>query len=377
MKTKRFDKKFWATTFTLSGATIGAGILGLPYIFAKSGFLSGLFWLIVLGAVILFVNLSIGEVTLRTKGKHQLAGYAKLYLGPYGQKLMFFGTAFGIYSALIAYLVGEGESLSKLLPGEISPIYLGIAFWIIMTVLLREGLKSLKKVETYGVIAIISIIIGLFIRYLPQIDSSNLLIINSNHFAAPIGIVLFSLLGFTSIPELRTEIKGKEKLFRRAIIIGTLIPIALYIIFTSIFVGILGNKVTEVATLSFGGPFMTILGIFTMLTSYFVLSFSLKDTFKYDIKASKQTTFIFTSLLPLALYILITSYDLLDFAAILGIGGVISGGTTGIIILLMNKKSKNHTRNKKDPEILMPVTWLMIALISIIFISGIFIHFFG
>ena len=54
------DKKFWATTFTLTGTIIGAGILGLPYVFAKSGFLVGLFWLVVLGAIMIFVNLSLG-----------------------------------------------------------------------------------------------------------------------------------------------------------------------------------------------------------------------------------------------------------------------------------------------------------------------------
>jgi len=54
----KFNKKFWATTFTLSGAIIGAGILGLPYVFAKSGFLIGLFWLIILGLVMTFINLS-------------------------------------------------------------------------------------------------------------------------------------------------------------------------------------------------------------------------------------------------------------------------------------------------------------------------------
>ena len=142
------NKKFWATTFTLTGTIIGAGILGLPYVFAQSGFLAGLFWLIVLGAVMIFVNLTLSETILRTKGKHQLSGYAEKYLGRWGKYAMFFAMLFGIYSALLAYLIGEGESLSKLLPGNINPILLGIAFWLVMTLLLREGLRGLKKIET-------------------------------------------------------------------------------------------------------------------------------------------------------------------------------------------------------------------------------------
>jgi len=77
----RLDKKFWATVFTLTGTVIGAGILGLPYVFAKSGFFVGLFWLIFLGIITIYFNLALGEVTLRTKGVHHLPGLAEKYLG--------------------------------------------------------------------------------------------------------------------------------------------------------------------------------------------------------------------------------------------------------------------------------------------------------
>lgn len=368
------NKKFWATTFTLTGTIIGAGILGLPYVFAKSGFLAGLFWLTVLGAVMLFVNLALGEITLRTRGKHQLSGYANKYLGKWGKRAMFFAMLFGIYSALLAYLVGEGESLSKLIPGDIPPLIFGIMFWLVMTLLLREGLKGLKKVETWGVIAIVAIILGIFIRFFPLIKTKNLITWNPTNFALPIGVAMFALLGFTSIPELRKEIRGQEKLFRKAIIIGTLIPIALYIIFSATFVGILGTNVTQIATLSFG-PLMMILGIFTMLTSYFVLAFSLKDTFEEDIKTTKKTNFLFTSLIPLVLYIIVTQLNFIGFALILGFGGVISGGLTGILILLIAKKAKRNTRNGKDSEIQIPINWPIIIILSIIFLAGIIIQF--
>ena len=368
------NKKFWATTFTLTGTIIGAGILGLPYIFAKSGFLAGLFWLITIGAVMIFVNLCLGEVALRTKGRHQLSGYAKKYLGKWGKRIMFFAMLFGIYSALLAYLIGEGQSLSKLLPGNINPLILGIGFWIIMTLLLKEGLKGLKKIETLGVIAIIIIIFGIFIRFFPQIQTPNLMMWNSTNLALPIGIVIFALMGFTSISELREEIRGQEKLLKKAIILGSIIPIILYIIFSATVIGVLGKNITQVATLSFG-PLMTILGIFTMLTSYFVLSFSLRDTFKFDIKTTKRTNLFFTSLVPLILYILVTKFNLLNFSSILGIGGVISGGLTGILIIIMNKRSKQTTRSDKNPEINMPINWLIIIILSIIFIAGILLEF--
>ena len=368
------NKKFLSTTFTLSGTMIGAGILGLPYIFSKAGFLVGLYWLVALSGVILFVNLSLAEITLRTKEKHQLSGYAKKYLGPWAGKLMLLGLMFGIYSSLIAYLVGEGRSLSQLFPGSINPIILGILFWLSMTFLLRDGLRNLKKIEMYGVTAIVIIVIGIFVIFFPSINPENLNTIEKSEFLSPIGVILFALLGFSSIPELRTEIKGQEKNFKKAIILGTLIPVVLYILFTLTFVGILGTEVTEVATLSFGGPIMTLLGIFTMLTSFFVLSLSLKDSFKFDVKTSPKINFLLTSLLPLILYLIISYFDLLNFTTILGIGGVVSAGTTGVLILIINSKAKQKTKRSK-PEITMPSNWILTILISVIFIAGMLIQF--
>ncbi len=370
------DKKLLVTTFTLTGSIIGAGILGLPYVFAKSGFLIGLFWLVVLGAVMIFVNLSLGEIALRTRGIHQLSGYAKKYLGKWGGRIMFSAMIFGIYSALLAYLIGEGESFSKIIPGNIPPVIFGIMFWLAMTLLLKEGLKGLKKIEMWGVIGIIGIVLGIFVKFLPSVKPENLMTWNSANFAVPIGVVMFALLGFTSIPELRREIKGKEGLLKKAIIIGTLIPIILYILFSIIFIGILGKEINQVATLSLG-PFATILGIFTMLTSYFVLSFSLKNTFKYDMKTSDRKTFIFASVVPLFLYLLVTKFNIMGFALVLGLGGVVSGGITGILILLMAKKAKSNTRNGKNPEIKVPINWFLIIILSLIFIAGIVLQILG
>src|SRR3989344_5126084 len=169
------NKKFWATTFTLSGTIIGAGILGLPYVFAKSGFFIGMFWLMFLGIVMIYVNLIIGEVTLRTKGIHHLPGLAEKYLGKMGKRIMFFAVVFGIYSALLAYLIGEGNSLSQLFMGNLEySLVFAIGFWFVMTLILREGSKGLKKVETYGAIGVIVIIIIIFVLFLPRVEIGNL-----------------------------------------------------------------------------------------------------------------------------------------------------------------------------------------------------------
>ncbi len=169
------NKGFLAAVFTLTGTVIGAGILGLPYVFAQSGFFIGMFWLVILTAIIIYTNLCLGEITLRTKETHQLPGYAEKYLGKSGRNWMLFALIFGIYSALIAYLIGEGQSFSTLFTGNIgNSLWFGIGFWVVMTVSIYGGLRRIKEIESWGVVVIILIVIGVFIAMIHNVSLVNI-----------------------------------------------------------------------------------------------------------------------------------------------------------------------------------------------------------
>ncbi|MEK6760323.1 MAG: aromatic amino acid transport family protein [Nanoarchaeota archaeon] len=361
------NKLFWATAFTLSGTMIGAGILGLPYVFSKSGFLVGIFWVFFLGLITLYVNLCLGEITLRTKQPHQIPGYAELYLGKWGKRFMMFAMFFGIYAALLAYLIGEGQSLSKLFTGGFEhSILFAIGFWFMMTLFLKEGIDGLKKFESRGVLMITAIIFFTLLFFSRNIDASNLTTYNLSFFLYPFGVVMFALLGFSSIPEMRIVIMKKEFLLKKAIVVGTIFPLLLYAIFTMTFLGAFGKSVTEVATLSFGN-FVPVLGVFTMFASYFVLSFSLNNIFELDLKR-KDYSFLFVSLVPLILYIFVELLNLADFVNIIAIGGVVSGGLTIILILLIQMKAKK--KGNRKPEFSVPMNWILLGILATIFISG-------
>jgi tyrosine-specific transport protein len=374
-------RKFISTAFTLSGTIIGAGILGLPYVFAQSGFFIGLFWLVFLGLVVTLINLYLGEITLRTNAKHQLPGYSSKYLGKWGRKIMSIAIIFGIYSALLAYMIGEGESLSKLFFENFEySLFFGIAFWALMTFFLNRGsVRRLKNFEFWGVISIFFIIFILSLVLLPDIQMQNVVSLRSfgifNIFL-PFGIVLFALLGFDSVPEMRLEIGNDRKMLKKAIFLGTLIPIILYILFSFVFVGVLGQNAAEVATLSFSGyfgKFLFLLGIFTMSTSFFVLSFALKDYFIFDLK-KRKISFFYVSFIPLIAYLLVSFFDLADFVTVLGVGGAISGGMVGILVLFMNIRAKK--KGDRNPEYSIPINWFIIAFLSLIFLAGIFFQLF-
>ena len=56
---------------TLVGCTIGAGILGIPYVVAKSGFLIGFIDIVLIGLAVMLINLYLGEVVLINVDKYE------------------------------------------------------------------------------------------------------------------------------------------------------------------------------------------------------------------------------------------------------------------------------------------------------------------
>lgn len=366
MKTNR--KNFLTGISILIGTAIGAGVLGIPYAVAKSGFIVGLIQIILIGSIILLANLYLGEICLRTKGNHQLGGYAKKYLGKTGNLFMSFSLVFGVYSAIIAYLVGIGESFSFLFFESIKySALIGIIFGIFMSYLLWRGLKALKSFEKFGVGAIFALFFLIVIFFTKDISLSNLTALNTNFLFLPFGVILFALLSFSAIPEINFTLKKDKKIMKNILVIGTLITIIFYVLFTLIVVGFKGGETPEIATIALG-PIFILLGIFTMFTSYLALGNALQDHFIYDSKYSKFKAWILSALAPILIYLFIKNFNYFTFTKILSIGGVISGGLMTILILLIIKKAKN--RKERKPEYSIKVNWFIIAILSLIFLLG-------
>jgi heme/copper-type cytochrome/quinol oxidase subunit 2 len=64
----------------------------------------------------------------------------------------------------------------------------------------------------------------------------------------------------------------------------------------------------------------------------------------------------------------------MSFTKMLAIGGVISGGLTGILVLFVLKNAKKNGDRKSEYSI--PLNWFLIILISLIFIGAILFELF-
>lgn len=362
---KMVRKEFLSGVSILVGTCIGAGILGIPYVVSKSGFLIGFAYLILIGLTVLLINLYLGEVILRTKGKHQLVGYAEKYLGKIGKAFMEFSLIFGVYFAIVAYISGVGQSLGILLNS--SPFLMSILFSIFMAFLLWGGLKSLKRFEKWGVGIILLLLVLIFSIFVDKISISNLFYLNFNYLFLPFGVILFAFLSFSIVPEIGFVLKNKKNL-KKVLIFGTLISISLYLLFTFVVVGFKGVNTPEIATLALG-PIFIFFGIFTMFTSYFALGNALNDYFKYDESDKGFKSWFLSAILPIFIFLIVSLFRFFSFTKILSIGGVVSGGIAVILILLIVKKAKNE--GKKKPEYSIPINWFIIIFLSLIFVAGI------
>ena len=363
------SKNSFGAIAILVGCIIGAGILGIPYVVAKAGFITGLIDIVLIGIVMIVMHLYLGEVVLRTKGKHQLVGYAEKYLGKAGKNLMWFAMVFVTYGALLAYTIKEGDFVNALFNTYFggSPFTYSLIFLGLMAFLVYFELNVLEKSEVLMVFILLGVISLICFFALPHVNINNLNSFNPGSFFLPYGVILFAFLGAVSIPEMKEELKENKAYMKKAIIIGCSIPLVVYIIFAFIVVGVTGINTTDGAILGLGNAigyemlvFGTLFGIITMMSSFLILAFSLKEMFEYDYKIDKFSSWFLTCSVPLVIFML----GVKSFVKTIGVAGSFSGGLMGILVVLMYVKAKKLGNRKPEYSIKKSniISWILILL---------------
>jgi len=356
------------------GTVIGAGILGLPFAFVKSGFLTGLLVLAIISLCMIMLSLFIGETTLRTKGSHQLTGYTALYVGPISKNIQAILLLFGMFSALLAYIIGQGEILANLLGGQ--PILWSIIIYAVLSFFVVRGLALIKRIEFIVGLLILGLLFSIGILAAPHMNSINLSVFDIKSFFIPYGAILFACSGLVSIPESKEILASEksEKFLKISIIIGNLIPVIVYAIFAAIVVAVTGENTTEIATIglshSIGSTALIIGSLFSIIamsSSFMTLGTAIKQTFEYDYKAHPRTAVLLTLGVPALLFAL----GFRDFFGIVSAAGALSVGLTGLISLVTFWRARKLGNRK--PEYSIP-KWLAAPLsiiIALVFIFGI------
>lgn len=370
-------KKVVLPASLLAGTIIGAGVFALPYVFAKAGIFTGLFYLLVFSAAFTLIHLMYADIILRTKENRRFFGYAEIYFGNWGKRLAILTTIVGMVFVLTVYLILSVSFFDLIFQNIVfQDIYKILFFWFFGSLAVFIGINRLAIAEfliTFGIAAIILIIFGYGFGGLESALSSPSF--NFKYMFLPYGAVLFSLAGRTAIPALLGYFRNNNQPQLKAkapIILGSLIPVFVYLTFVfgvlslsetvsqdSVF-GLIGRLPLPILGL-LGG-----LGLISLWSSYIVIGRDVKKSFEHDFNFSRIFSGLIVVLSPLFLYF----SGFKNFLELVGLAGGIFIGLESILIVLMWLKACKSGDEERG-VFLRKLNPLIIRALLLIFIGGI------
>ncbi|MHC5202673.1 aromatic amino acid transport family protein [Myroides sp. LJL119] len=242
-------QKFIGSILIVAGTTIGAGMLAMPIISASVGF--GFMTLILVGIwfAMCYTSILLVNVYKYNSYKDGLNTLTLKYLGKPGAGVTAIGMLTLMYALVSAYITGGGEILktnfNNYLGTELSAQTSAILFAVLFGGIIAFGTRvvdiSTKLVFSIKLLFLCVVIVML----LPKIQINNLQHTPSNTIPVLATIpVIFTSFGFyVVIPSLVKYLEGDLKKLKWVFVIGSSIPLALYLIWE---LTILGNISSQI-----------------------------------------------------------------------------------------------------------------------------------
>jgi len=360
----------------LAGAIIGAGIFALPFVFANAGIITGLFYLGIFCFVLIIIHLMYAEVIIKTQGEHRFPGYVKIYLGKINFWLANLTSVLGMLLILTVYLILSVSFLGLILPlsFDASGIFKIMFFWLLGSIAIFMEIRRLAFSEFLITLGIVLIAFLLFV--FGAFNFGKIISISAFNFKnifLPCGVILFALSGRVAIPAVINyfqKIKQPVIKAKQPIILGTLIPAFVYVLFVFGVLGLSG-AVSEDAVSGLVGnvsPFiLSLVGIFGLISiwsSYVVVGLDVKNSLKFDLKFPKILAGLIVIGTPL--FLLFAGFQ--SFLILIGVIGGVFISLEGIFIVLMWLKARKINNEEVIFKKLNP---LIVYALIIIFIGGI------
>jgi len=238
------DFKLLGSVLLIVGTSIGAGMLALPIATAQLGFIGSLILLFACWFVMTAGAFLLLEVNLWMPMSSNLNTMARATIGPIGQIISWLAILLLLNSLLCAYIAGGSDLFHNLLltRGIDLPAWLtAILFTCVFGSVVYLGIRSIDYVNRGLMFVKFGAYILLILLLFPLVSSIKLASGDIYHITSTAAItVTITSFGYAAIvPSLRIYFAGDVQKLKKAILIGSLIPLICYIAWDAAIMGVI------------------------------------------------------------------------------------------------------------------------------------------
>jgi amino acid permease len=337
----------------LAGTTIGAGIFGIPYVMAQAGVMTGIFWILVVGVLLIATNLIHGEFSLRMRDDKKFVGIACYYFADKWCRLIGYFTQINFFGTLIAYHIIGGTFLHIILSSffEIDVTTTTFLYAIGVGAVLYAKAAFIEKFDFPLVVMLFVTIGALIISGISKVSFGTFAFADFSQSILPYGVALFALNSVSSIPAIEQILDGNKKKLKPTIIWGAVISIVITLAFGVVVSGITGAQTTQDALTGlipwYGNGvivFGALIGLLAILTSHIIIGHHLKEIFIFDYRLPKLLAWAFTLGVPYAIVL----FTAISFIGVLGFVGGVFGGLNGVLVGVLGLRMRKYVT--REPE---------------------------
>ncbi|EKO3398164.1 MULTISPECIES: aromatic amino acid transport family protein [Vibrio] len=241
------QSKLLGSTLIIAGTTIGAGMLALPLASAGIGFSTSLMIMLALWALMAFTALLMVEIHQYADKDATLHTLAKQILGNKGKWVATFAMLFLFYALCAAYIAGGGAQftnrISEFTGLEVSGPTGTLIFTLIVAAVVTIGTGTVDRVNRLLFAGKMVAMVMVLTFLAPNVSQSYLLSMPLGQGLIVASIpVIFTSFGFHgSIPAIVNYLDGHTPSLRKAIVVGSAIPLVIYVFWQVVTLGVVSQ----------------------------------------------------------------------------------------------------------------------------------------
>lgn len=234
-------KKQLGCIMIVTGTEVGAGILALPIITAKLGFLISSLVMVIAWCIMTYTALLIADIALSMPKGSSFASIAKHTLGFSGVAITWISFLLLMYCISIAYISAASSAFHSLLP-SITKGSWSIIFVFTLGGIIVVGTSAVDLINRILLSAKLIFLMLVCLTFLHHVDIDNLFVSPVDltpTLLIAIPVIITSFTSHIIVPTLSDYLDQNAKALFRVILIGSIIPLILYFLWLIAVLGVL------------------------------------------------------------------------------------------------------------------------------------------